>query len=263
MPISESDARRFVTDVAGSVDPLAGVVAPSTEAAVLLPEVQNAIRAATESADSAIGMGRLMNRFLKLSDGKSNQGRWVPSAVDSLRSALLFACAGLDTSLKQLVRSALPVLANSDAAVDRQFQKWAEQRIAGDDGTVQARGLIRILLTTGNTPRDSLLSGWVYDLTSGSAQSVERVSELAQALGVDDSVVRKRCSPGNRSSLLSLAFEARNQIAHELDVNQPKAEVRKRLESIREYRKESFISSWCSEVLDITQTITNHVAGRM
>lgn len=259
--ISEGMARRYVTDALSGV-PLE-VAAPAEVVSTKLPEVQNAIRAALDSTNSALGMSTLMNRFLKLADGKSQQGLWVPEAVDSLRAALLFASGGLDTSLKRLVRHALPELADTDPNVEKHFRKWAEQRV-GDSatGAVQAKELVVILLGQGDSPRDVLMGRWVYELTDGSAQSVERVDELAQALGITDKGIRSRTASKDMSTLKS-AFAARNEIAHELDVTDPEAEVRKRLEKIRRYRKASDIRAWCTELLDVTQQITNNVADRL
>lgn len=264
MELSEGIARRFVADAIGDKDPFAGISEPSPAAEALLPEVQNAIRAAKESADSAIAVAQLINRLLKLSEGKSTKGLWHPAAVDSLRSALLFASAGLDTSLKTLVKHSLPQLANCDERVDAQFRKWAEKSVGDiDTGAVKAKELIQILLTAGVTPRDSLMSSWVYSLTGGSAQSAERVTELAQALGATNDSLRKRTTPGKTRTKLQEAFDARNEIAHELDVTDPEAGVRKPLEKIRRYRSETNVSEWCRELLDVTQLVTNDVAERL
>ena len=229
-----------------------------------LPEVQNAIRAAKESAESALWMADVINRLLKTAEDKSLAGRWVTPAVDSLRSALLFSSAGLDTSLKRLVNHSLPALVEDDATVEKEFQEWAKSRLSSGSDGVDAKALVRILMTKGVSPRDSLLESWRYELTDASAQSAERVSALAKALGVTDQTIRKRIAPGRGTkTALQSAFEARNQIAHELDVTDPDAEVRKPLERIRRYRSLTVISGWCVELLDVTQVITNDVARRL
>lgn len=264
MTISEGEARRYVTDIVGGSRPLGNVTEPSEAAVTLLPEVQNAIRATRESVDSAIGTARLMNRFLKLSEGKSNKGKWTPAAVESLRAALLFASAGLDTSLKHLVQTTLRDLCDRDRASEKQFEAWAQGRIAdGETGAVQAKELVKLLLSRGVSPRDALLASYTDALVASSAQSVERVEEIARALGVENSSIRKRISSKLNDGNLRDAFRARNVIAHELDVVKPKAEVRVRLEDIRKYRGEADISRWCTELLDVTQTITNDVAARL
>lgn len=211
-------------------------------------------------------MADVINRLIRTADGKALAGRRVLEAVDSLRAALLFASAGLDTSLKRLVRHSIHDLVELDANVDTQFQKWATQRMSnGDGGIVDTKTLVQILLARGRTPRDSLLSSWIYQLTDASAQSAERVTELAQALGVTEKNLRKRISPtaSKEPSVLQEAFTARNEIAHEMDITDPDAETRKPLESISRYRKLDDISNWCVELLDVTQLITNDVAVRL
>lgn len=262
-PTSKSIAEDFLKDSALN-DGFDKITPPSDAASQNLREVQNAIRAARESAKSALRMASVINRVLKTADGKSLVGRWTPQAVDSLRSALLFASAGLDVSLKSLVQHALPSLPDRDSLVEERFQKWAEINMRNGQTGIDAKALLRVLMTKGNSPRDSLMSSWVYDLTSGSAQSAERVVELTQALGVVDSAIRKRVTPSKSSTATKLqsAFAARNLIAHELDVTQPGAETRKALESIRKHRAHDDIAAWCVELLDVTQVITNDVARR-
>ena len=101
-------------------------------------------------------------------------------------------------------------------------------------------------------------------LTDGSAQSAERVQTLAQALGVTDATLRKRIAPTAKTpTTLQAAFLARHEIAHELDVTDPDAKVRKPLEKIRRYRSQTAIQGWCVELLDVTQLITDDVARRL
>jgi GTP cyclohydrolase III len=148
--------------------------------------------------------------------------------------------------------------------VEQRFQKWAAIRMQNSDGGLDAKTLIRVLMTKGESPRDSLRAAWVADLTAGSAQSAQRVSEIAQALGVAERPLMKRVQVNSTTpTILQKAFEARNLIAHELDVIDPDAETRKPLESIRKYRGHDEIAAWCVELLDVTQLITNNVARRL
>ncbi|SDF96847.1 hypothetical protein SAMN04487781_3120 [Cellulosimicrobium cellulans] len=265
MPTARFTAQTFLTDALRE-DGFEEITAASEQAMTHLREVQNAIRAATESAQSALWMAGVINKLLRTAYEKSQSGRWTAPAVDSLRSALLYASAGLDVSLKRLVRHALPELPERDEFVEERFQRYAEAKMkAGQSGGIDPKALIRVLMTKGESPRDSLMGAWVYDLTDGSAQSAERVGELAQALGVTNSALKKRIVPAKApsKSTLQSAFEARNLIAHELDVTNPNAETRKPLESIRQYRSHDQIAEWCVELLDVTQLITNDVARRL
>lgn len=230
----------------------------------LLPEVQIAVNAAARSASSAISMAYTMNALRKAAAGKDARGRFTAEAQDCLRSALLFSGAGLDTALKRLVLHALPVLVNHEAAVAKQFEDYSKRRIANGSDGVDPRELLQLLLSSAKTPRDVLIERWIYDLRSNSAQSSERVSELATACGVTNRTLRKRFTPSkDKGSLIERAFSARNQIAHELDVTNPADGARKALETIRKYRKAEDITAMCQELLDVTQDIVNDVATRL
>src|SRR5450759_1104008 len=52
-----------------------------------------------DSAGSALWMGAVVNRMLKISDGKEVRGIWATPAQDNLRAAVLFAGAGLDRAM--------------------------------------------------------------------------------------------------------------------------------------------------------------------
>lgn len=237
---------------------------PAKPAWELLPEVQIAVNAATKSATSAISMAYTMNALRKASTGKDARGRFTAEAQDCLRSALLFSGAGLDTALKRLVAHALPVLVNHEANVAKQFEEYSKRRIANRSDGVDPKELLQLLLSSAKTPRDVLLERWIYDLRSSSAQSSERVLELATACGVTNSSLRKRFTPSkDKGSLIERAFSARNQIAHELDVTNPAEGARKALETIRRYRKAEEITAMCQELLDVTQDIVNDVAVRL
>lgn len=241
-----------------------GIAEPDPRAWTELPEVQVAIGAARSSAESAIAMAYTMNSLRKISQGKAVRGKFTSEAVDCLRSALLFSGAGLDTALKRLAAEALPLLVTSDEAVSKKLREFAEAQIGDETGGVRAKDLVRVLLGEGTSPRDIMVSRWVYALESNSAQSADRVTEFASALGVVDGGLRKRMSPTKgRSSLLEKAFKARNEIAHELDVTKPAEAARKQLESIRQYRNVDDIVDLCRELLDVTQCFVNDVIQRI
>jgi hypothetical protein len=226
-------------------------------------EGQNALRSAVSSVNNALLTASVMNRVEKRSKGKAVQGQYTAAAQDALRAALLFAGAGLDQALKRLVADTLPVLVEHDNQVDEKFQKFAEIAISHEEG-VSPRKLVGLLMGRGDTPREILVNQWVRTLTDGSAQSADRVSELSSVLGVTKGDLRKRVAPTPaRSSKLELAFAARNQISHELDLTKPAAEARVRLERIRRIRKVEELSQHAKECLQVTQLIINDVAVRI
>lgn len=258
--ISRSDASDLL---AGSAFKFQALTEPGAKVLTDYPEVQVALTAAKTSAEAAISMARTMNTLRKTATGKSMRGKYTSEAQDCLRSALLFAGAGLDTALKRLVSEALPALVATDSDAANRLRSHAERRLSDRDGGVSPKELIQLLLNTGETPRDILLQSWIYELTDGSAQSADRVVELSIACGVDVKPLRKRVGPTEgKVKPLEQAFKARNLIAHELDVTAPEEGSRKRLENIRAYRSQEDIEKWCREILDVAQVIINDVVTR-
>ena len=226
-------------------------------------EAANTLRAAVESSDSAIVTATLINRLSKVKEGKEVRGGWATPAQDSLRASVLFAGAGLDRALKRLAEDALPLLVQFDDEVNKKFTAFAHSAIT-DGESVDPKQLVALLLGRGDSPRDTLVKSWIYTLGSASAQSAERVAEIAGSLGVTDREVRKRMTPtAGKKSKLEKAFSARNEISHELDVTDPEAETRKRLERIRRARSATSVREHVVEMLDLTQLIINDVAGRL
>lgn len=265
--LSEGQLRRAIDSVLQEALPVPiedDLTASSADLSPLCREAQNTLRAAIESAGSALWIGAVVNRMLKVSDRKAVRGMWATPAQDNLRAAVLFAGAGLDRALKRLAEDALPVLITFDQEVNNKLSTFAKGSITDKEG-VSAEQLVEILLHEGTSPRDILARRWTYDLASHSAQSAGRVSEFASALGITDANLRKRVSQssGKRLSPLEEAFAARNEIAHELDVTQPAAETRQKLERIRRRRSVGEMRGHVIEMLDVTQLIVNDVASRL
>ncbi|MFE6609962.1 hypothetical protein [Amycolatopsis sp. NPDC057786] len=227
-------------------------------------EAQNALRVARITALEAISSAHIINKVEKISTGKALTGRFTHAAQSSLRSALLFAGAGLDRSLKQLVDDTMPYLAEFEPKSIESFHKFAEDHISSGSGGIDAKSLVRILLGEGKSPKGIVLNRWSQHLQSSSAQSVERVEEIAIALGVTDRSVRSRIKPGKAdSATLKDAFSARNEIAHELDITKPKADVRARLETLQKGRSIAEIEKFVKAIIDIGQLIINDVGERL
>src|SRR5438128_1675248 len=125
----QSAAQDFL-DAASSDSVTSRITASQAERSALCREAQNTLRAAIESADSAIVTGTLMNRISKVRDGKEVRGGWAYPAQDSLRASVLFAGAGLDRSLKRLAEDALPALVEFDDTCNSKFQDFATGAIS-------------------------------------------------------------------------------------------------------------------------------------
>ena len=142
-------------------------------------------------------------------------GTWTRDAAGNmLRASLVFAGAGLDSAIKQLVRDALPSVLNMSESADSMLLKFVERTV--DPGRPGAtRSLARFL--TSENPRDEIVASYIKHLTGASLQSVEQVKEVARALGIHAPKVMKRMDS------LRSAFDARNQVVHELDLVAPNA----------------------------------------
>ena len=95
---------------------------------------------------------------------------------DLLRAMLVFACAGLDSMLKQMVRDALVSVIDRDQGAEAQFRSFVEKRLSRQ-GNPDPK-LLSELLTSRN-PRSVLIGHLVDDLTSRSLQSKDEVLRAA------------------------------------------------------------------------------------
>ena len=127
---------------------------------------------------------------------------------------LFFAGAGLDACAQQVVRDALPKLAEEHEEAREALVGFSARilRKSGDaeGASVDTRVLASILV--GN-PEENLIERLIDDLTGSSMQSVDELKRVAGHLGVV------------KSSALMTAIEklreplaVRNRIAHDMDI---------------------------------------------
>jgi hypothetical protein len=172
------------------------------------------------------------------------RGRLTDSEVDLLRAAIVFAGAGVDAALKQLIRDALPPLLLFSEEARSKFTIHAQSRLESDAGRqLLARWLIA------SSSRDALIEDYIRSLTGSSLQSAEQVQLVAGALAITDATLRRDISQ------LRDVFVARNEIAHELDLREPSRHGDKR----RRPRTITATTSLCHRALDTTQRMINAV----
>ncbi|TFF04190.1 hypothetical protein [Cellulosimicrobium funkei] len=92
---------------------------------------------------------------------------------------------------------------------------------------------------------------------------MEKVEEIAGALGVNDSKVRRRMSSKIAELLRGRAFDARNEISHELHLTHPSGDRRAALERRKRVRKYDEVREMAQECLDVTQLIINDASIRL
>jgi hypothetical protein len=180
--------------------------APEPPAPDALRRSHQILKYAHDSADS------LLDGFNDLMKARG-PGAPTDEEQDLLRAMLLLSTAGLDACAKQLIRDALPVLVTQDDAMRKELLAFASRRLQkteGEAGT-DTKFLAELLI---GSPEQNLIENFIRSLTSGSLQSTDELWRIASALGVrEDKKVKKSISG------LQAAFEARNQIAHEMDID--------------------------------------------
>lgn len=176
------------------------------------------------------------------------RGRLPANEEDLLRAAIVFTGAGLDATLKQLIRDTLPTLLETSSQAHEKFETFAAERLGASE-IADTRMIARYL--TSENPRERLIEDYIYALTGSSLQSAEEVQKVAGALGIDDPDLRKRIGE------LKKLFVARNEIAHELDLQRPEHQG----DRARRTRSIGPTKSLCHEGLEVGQLIINAVGG--
>jgi hypothetical protein len=158
---------------------------------------------------------------------------------------LVLALAGLDSTMKQLVRDAVPKLVGRNAATDQALDDFAVRRLGELDRERDKKYLVRLLRAP--AAEDLLIIDLVDDLTSDSMQSVDQLLAVCSVLGVHD----REMVESVRS--LRDAFDIRNRVIHEMDINfaatNRNRTSRTRASMVRETNR----------VLEVTRTIVEAV----
>ena len=162
----------------------------------------------------------------------------------------MFTGAGLDATLKQLIRDTLPTLLERNQQAHDKFEAFAAGRLG--TGEIADTKMIARYLTSPD-PRTRLIEDYVYELTGSSLQSADEVQKTAGALGIDDEALRKRITG------LRALFVARNEISHELDLQR----LGQPGDRTRRTRRIEATKSLCQEGLEVGQLIVNGVGSLM
>ena len=208
---------------------------------------QRFLASAYDSVEAVLANQAAIRGLRKLETGDV-RGRLPANEEDLLRAAIVFTGAGLDATLKQLIRDALPTLLETNAQAHDKFEKFAEERLGTSE--VADTKVIARYLTSAN-PRERLIEDYIYALTGSSLQSAEEVDKVAAALGIDDPQLRKRIGG------LRQLFTARNEIAHELDLQRPE----RRGDRARRTRGIKATENLCHEGLEVGQLMINAVGA--
>lgn len=153
--------------------------------------------------------GSFLEVFNTTRKGRNARGAATDKDQDLLRAMLTFACAGLDSLVKQLIKDALPDVINCNEAAERTFRTDIERRIRREE---IAHKLLADVLTR-QRPRDRLIEILVSDLTSQSLQSKDQLLRVGSFFDIQSNSIT------DDPSRLDGIFTARNQIVHEMDIS--------------------------------------------
>lgn len=153
--------------------------------------------------------------YLALQKSRKSKKGLTERESDVLRAMLVFAASGLDSVVKQLVRDTLPVAAEKHLDVQKQMEKYIERRLKtrNTEGAdiVDLKSLSAILVAPSTFKR--VIGLYIDDLTAGSLQSRDELIRIGSIYAIE---TQKICDDLEG---LKSAFEARNQIIHEMDIN--------------------------------------------
>ena len=215
------------------------------------PETEVAQRFLTSAYESVAGVLDSLATLRKVRSEKEKKelkGRLTLPEEDLLRAAVVFTGAGLDATLKQLIRDTLPKLLETSRQAHDKFERFAADTL-GTGEIADTRAIARYL--TSRDPRERLIEDYVYDLTGSSLQSADQVDTTAGALGISDGELRKRIGG------LRTLFVARNEISHELDLQK----LSKPGDRTRRSRKMQRTQALCEDGFEVGQLIVNAVGS--
>lgn len=174
---------------------------------------------------------------------------------DLLRAMLLFACSGLDAVVKQLIEDALECVLHHDDGAQREFQKFVERRLKkggisedqdrSSASVFDARLMSELLVSF--DPRTALISILRRHLTSDSLQSRDQLLKVAAHFALTREDIM------SAPDVTKAAFEARNQIVHEMDID---------LETGNQRRERDYptLVRWSENIIAISAAFIDKVA---
>jgi hypothetical protein len=171
------------------------------------PACENAHAILCNAHDSA---SSFLDIFEAVRKSRKAKGASTDEEQDLLRAMLVFASAGLDSMVKQLVRDALPLTIEANDGAKIMFKDHIERRLNVEERV--GRKFLANILGDAN-PRQCLMEHLLGDLTAESLQSTEQLLKVAAYFNIPSKLI----SPTPNS--LKEVFGVRNEIGHEMDID--------------------------------------------
>jgi len=180
-------------------------------------------------------------------DTGHGRGRMSHGQTDLLLAAITFTGAGLDATLKELIKEALPTVLEKSSVAQEQFRDFVERHLAGEPSAIPRK--LSSLLTVADA-RKALIDRYVAELTGDSLQSSDQLLKSARSLGIAQAHLI-----ANKAQLNQF-FRARNEIVHELDLQH----TTKPGDSSRRSRKLGATVADCDLIFRTAQAFIDDVA---
>ncbi|HYU94534.1 MAG TPA: hypothetical protein VE989_00015 [Sphingomicrobium sp.] len=195
---------------------------------------------------------------ITLESGEAGDLEQANSAQDLLRAMLLFACSGLDAVVKQLIEDSLHDVLQHDLGAQREFQKFVERRLkrtpASEEtdrtaGSVFDASLLAQLLVSFD-PRSTLVAGLKAHLGADSLQSRDQLLKVAAHFAITRDEIMADPEATKR------AFDARNQIVHEMDIDLGAGHQRRE-------RTYPVMAEFCENIIAISSSFIDEVGKKI
>lgn len=170
------------------------------------PDDERCVRAYTILENAHLSATSFLKTF-EASRGGKQAGTTTDAEQDLLRAVLVFASAGLDAMLKQLIEDALPGVITASEAAQATHEGFLSSLLAKPESS----RLIAKALTSAD-PRGACIEFLTTDLTKASLQSADQVMRVAGFFGISSNDLPK-------ANDLRPIFGMRNQISHEMDAD--------------------------------------------
>lgn len=131
---------------------------------------------------------------------------------DLYRAMLVFACAGLDVLLKQLIKTKLSGLISADKKAQEKFKEYVRRSIDPKEPNTILNAVALALVD--QNPKEILLKEYIDYLTCDSLQSQKQIAKIIAASGFGDKYFSRE-----KLNAMEDVFEVRNQIIHSMDIN--------------------------------------------